>query len=120
MKTNIKSVRFTITPEISEYIAKKVSSIEKLVDPGDESVMCNVVLSQTTTHHKTGDVFEAEFNLHVAGRYLNAAAQKDTPKAALDAAKDELVREFKAYKGKKATLVRKIGAKIKRLLKGLS
>ena len=119
MKTNIQTIRFTLTPSVSDYIAKKLSAIEKLVDPTDESVMCEVTLTQITNHHKTGDIVKAEFDLHIAGRYLSASSEKESVQAALDEAKDELVRELKSYKNRKATLVRKIGGKIKRLLKGL-
>ena len=102
---------------LQEYIDKKLAGVEKFIDPSDTSVMCDVEVARTTSHHRTGDVFKAEFHIHVAGKYLTAVSEKDNIYAALDEVKDEISHSLKAYKTKKDTLLRRGSAKIKNLLK---
>ena len=116
MKKTVKATNIGLTDELSDYIEKKLEGLEKFINPQDESVLCNVEVAQTTKHHRTGDIFRAEFHLHVAGKYLNAVSEKDSIFAALDEVKDEMTRELEVYKTKKNTLLKKGSAWIKRML----
>ncbi len=119
MKINEKGTNMEITDEIKDYLYKKLEHLEKFIDPADESVMCNVELGKTTMHHKTGDVFRTEINLHIAGRELRAVSEKDELFASIDIVKDEMVNELKNNKDKRISLLRRGGARIKNLVKGI-
>ena len=119
MRINEKGTNMQITPEIRDYLYKKIEHIQKFLDPGDESVLCDVELGKTTKHHKTGEVFRTEINLHIAGRNLRAVSEMDELFASIDLAKDEMVRELQSNKDKKVSLLRRGGAKIKNLIKGI-
>lgn len=119
IKINIKATNIELTPDVREYVTKKVDLIEKYITVGDTSAMCDVEVGKTTMHHKTGDVFKAEIHLHVSGKYVYAVAEKSTLNSALDEVKDEIIKSLTSYKEKRKSLVRRGGALAKAMLKGI-
>lgn len=119
IRKNIKTTNIKFTPEISDYLDKRLSHIEKLIDPNDTSVMCDVEIGQTTKHHQTGNIFKAEINLHIAGKQFRAEAEESTIFNAIDRAKDEIVRELRRFKSKRLRLLKRGGAKIKNLMRAI-
>lgn len=119
IKTNIKATNIELTDSIREYVAKKIELLEKYIEVGDTSALCNVEVGKVTMHHRTGDVFKAEINLRVSGKNFYAVVEKDTLYSALDEVKDEIARALSSGKKKKESLVRRGGAKIKAILKGI-
>jgi len=118
MQKNIKATNIEITPAISDYIDKKFSAFDRFTQ-GDESALCDVEVAKTTQHHRQGDVFKAEVNLHTAGKNFYAAIEKDDLYAAIDLVKDEVVRALTTHKDKGISLMRKGALKMKNALKGL-
>ncbi len=108
-----------ITSEIKDYLYKKLEHLEKFLDPQDESILCEVELGKISNHHNKGDVFITEINLHMAGKNLRAVSEMDDLFASIDLAKDEMVREIQTNKDKRISMVRRGGAKIKSILKGI-
>jgi ribosomal subunit interface protein len=119
MKINEKGVNMQITGEIKDYLYKKLEHIEKFLNPADESVLCEVELGKISNHHNKGDVFRTEINLHIAGKNLRAESEMDDLFASIDIAKDDMVRELQTNKDKKVSMMRRGGAKIKNLIKGI-
>lgn len=120
MKHNIKTTNIFLTPAITEYLEKRLSHLDKFIKPEDkEIVMCYVDIGRTTKHHKTGDVFRAEFTLHIGGKSIRALSEKEDLYSAIDATNDEMAKEIKSYKEKKDGLLKRGGTKIKTLLKSL-
>ncbi len=119
MNIHIKTTNLTMTPEIKDYFDKKMESLDRLIDPSDTSVSCQVELGRTSNHHKAGDVFRAEINLMKDGKQFRAVSEQETLMAAMDEAKDEILAEFKGYKSKQQTMMRKGGAAIKYMMKGI-
>ena len=68
MKTNVKATQMELTSAISDYLSKRLSALDKFVDPTDDSAMCYVEVGKVSHHHKSGDVFRAEINLHLGGK----------------------------------------------------
>ncbi len=118
MNISYKTKDMEMTPAIQEYADKRLSALEKFVSRNDESVSCVVELGKTTRHHKSGDVFRAEVQLHIAGRDLYAVSEKDDLYAAIDEVKDEIVQQVTSYRDKSTTLVRKGALRIKNMMKG--
>jgi ribosomal subunit interface protein len=119
MNINIKNTNINLSTEMSDYLNKKILMIDKLIDPNDTSVMCDVEVGKTTNHHRTGDVFRTEINLQKGGKFFRAVAEEETINAAIDKAKDEMMRELKSSKDKRISFVRRGGAKVKNMVKGL-
>ena len=47
MKINIKSTSITLTPEITDYLDKKLESLTKFIDPNNAAVTIDVELGKT-------------------------------------------------------------------------
>lgn len=118
MRINEKGTNMKITEDIKDYLYKKLEHIEKFLDPTDESVLCDVELGKVSKHHKNGDVFRTEINLHIAGKNFRAESEEEELFSSIDTAKDEMVRELKSNKDKKVSLLKSGGSKIKSLIKG--
>jgi putative sigma-54 modulation protein len=119
MRINEKGTNMQITDEVKDYLYKKLDHIEKFLNPADESVLCQVELGKISRHHNKGDVYRTEINLHTAGRNFRAVSEMDDLFASIDIAKDEMVREIQSNKDKKVSLLRRGGARIKNLVKGI-
>lgn len=119
MKINIKATGFPITSAISDYVGKKVSSLEKFLG-GASEILVNVEVGKTTKHHKSGDFFRAEIQIEANGNNYYASAEKDDLYAAIDEVRDEITRELTSRRKKATDLFRRGGAKIKSLIKGIT
>lgn len=118
MNTNVKAGSIELTPAISEYLDKRLSKIEKLLG-GDPTVQCDVELSRTTGHHNKGDIFRAEIHIVGSGKDIYVAREETDLYAAIDVVRDEVLREIKAKREKQISLVRRGGARMKAMMKGL-
>lgn len=118
MNINIKTTSVTLTPAIQEYVSKRLEKINKLL-ADDPTAQCDIELAKTTEHHNKGDIFRAEIHIVAAGKNLYAANEKADLYAAIDAVKDEILREIQASKGKRISLIRRSGARVKNMIKGL-
>jgi ribosomal subunit interface protein len=118
MKINIKATNFELTDAIRDYATKKIESLESKYLEGDESVMCDIEVGKISEHHKQGDVFRAEVNIHYAHGEAYASVEKDNLYAAIDEVKDEVAKTIRRKKDRRHTLIRKGGATIKKIIKG--
>jgi ribosomal subunit interface protein len=117
MKINIKATGITLTPSISEYAEKKTLMLQKFFKTEDE-VLINIEVGKTTRHHKSGDVFRAEIQIVTGGQTHYAVVETNDLYAAIDEVKDEIAYKLSGEKKKTLHLLRRGGAKIKRILKG--
>ena len=118
MNIRVKATNLSLNPAISSYLEKRLAKIGKLMSR-DPSVVCDVELSRTTDHHQKGDVFRAE--IHIVGRGLDAYAaslNEDLHLAICDV-RDEIVKEIRGGKKKRRSLIRRSGARVKAMVKGL-
>lgn len=118
MNTNIKTTAITLTPAISDYTTKRLEKIEALLTH-DPSVQCDVELAKTSGHHNKGEIFRAEIHIVGAGKNIYASAEKDDLYTAIDIVQGEVLRELKTGKGKRISLMRRSGARVKGMIKGL-
>jgi ribosomal subunit interface protein len=118
MKINIKATNIVLTDAISLYANEKVRSTEKFMAPHEnEEVFVQVEIGKLTNHHYAGDIFRAEANLTVHGKYFRAESEKSDLYAAIDDMREELVREINSHKEKNRALFRKGAAMIKNILR---
>ena len=118
MNINIKATAFTLTPAISDYTNKRIVKIEKLLEH-DPSVQCDIELGKISAHHNKGEIFKAEIHIVGAGKNLYATAEKEDLYSAIDAVRDEILHELRSSKGKRISLIRRSGARVKNMVKGL-
>ncbi len=119
MTTNIKATNIELTRAISDYVNKKIESINKLVNDFKE-VSVYVEVGKTTNHHKQGDYFKAEFDVVIDGEKFFTVSEESDLYKAIDRAKDDLVRRVKNSKKKKTTLFKRGAMSVKKMIKGMS
>jgi putative sigma-54 modulation protein len=119
MNVNIKATNIELTSAITEYVNKRVGSIEKYVKSNEE-MSGSIEVGKTTNHHKQGDLFRAEFDLNFGGNNFYAASEKDDLYVAIDEAKEDIVRKIIHNKDRKNTLFKRGASSVKKMLKGIS
>lgn len=115
---NVKATNIELTSDISTYLEKRLSTLEKLINSTDTTAMFDVEVGRTTEHHQSGKVFRAEINLQMEGKELRAVAVAETIQTAIDKAKNEMKRELRRHKQKRLVSIRRGGASIKGFLRG--
>lgn len=121
MKINIKATGIELTQAISNYVYKKVSSIEKYLDKkSSPNIVAQVEVGKSTRHHKTGNIFRAEVHITGVNLDLYAVSEMEDLYAAIDVVKDEIVHNVVQLKGKRQTLARRSAEMVKNTLKGFT
>ncbi len=118
MNINIKTTNFSLTEAISDYASKRLEAISALVKD-DPAVQCDIELARTTNHHKNGDVFKAEIHIVGKDKDLYASCEEEDLYKAIDMVRDEMLREVKNTKEKRQSLIRRGGAKLKDIMRGI-
>lgn len=121
MKINFKATNIELNEQLYSYTIDKLSAVEKLVmtDRTGDDGLAEVELGRISEHHKHGEVYRAEVNLHSSGRYFRSEATAGDLYAAIDGVKDELLREIKTWRKKQGTLFRRGARAVKNLLRGI-
>jgi ribosomal subunit interface protein len=119
IKKTVKGTGIDLSDAISSAIDRVVASIDKYVDPSDTSALVDIEVGKTTNHHRSGEIFRAEINFHSRIGSLRAEAEKEDLYVALVAAKDEIVESLRSKKSKRTDFIKRSGAKIKNMIRGL-
>src|SRR3989344_5154226 len=75
MRLNTKATNITLTPDIQEYLEKRVEAIGKIIDLNNSTLLIETELARTTEHHQSGDIFMAEINLTYEGEHFRAVSE---------------------------------------------
>lgn len=117
MNIIIKGSHIEITEAIEVYTTKKLKTLEKFLD---ENSKVQADLGKTTNHHKSGDIFKAELNVHSNGIYSRVVAEDQDLYAAIDRAQDDMFDILSSKKDKKQTLWKRGAQTIKALAHGVA
>lgn len=104
---SIKTHHIDLTPALTNYVEKRLSKVDQLIDDEDTSAQVDIEIGKEVPDQHSGDIFYAKIGLHFAGGYLFSDAKKDDLYAAIDGAQEEIVREVRKKKGKRETLMRR-------------
>jgi ribosomal subunit interface protein len=116
MNIQIKTTGFPSSEAVTEYIEKKVASLERFLEP---DTIVHVEVAKTSDHHKHGDIFRAEIRAYAHHRELYVQKETSDLYAAIDGVRDEAQRKLAESKEKSVSFVRRGGAKVKDMLKGI-
>jgi ribosomal subunit interface protein len=117
MSISIKSTLIELTPALSDYTEKRLSTITKYTE-GDCTIA--VELGKTTMHHRHGMVYHAEVHVTTPlGRTYHATSEKADLYEAIDDIRADIIREIKSGKSRHQTLFRRGSQKIKSLVRGI-
>lgn len=118
MNTNIKTTSITLTDAISDYLNKRLEKVGALLRD-DTTVQCDVEIGRTTAHHHKGDIFKAEIHIVGVGLNIYSTSEKEDLYAAIDEVRDAVLRELKTSRNKETSRIRRGGAVVKNMMKGL-
>ena len=120
MNINIKTTNIELTPAISDYVNKKIESLEKFVgsQKKDAETQVWVEIGKTTKHHEQGYIFRTEVQMRLPHASLRAEAVNEDLYASIDAVRDEVRREMSKTHGKQITKFRNGARRVKDLLTG--
>lgn len=100
MEPNIKATEISLTPDIKEYVQKKMDMLERYL--GDVQVInCDVEVGRAVSKHQSGYIYRAEVNLQLPGDLLRVEKTEPDLWKAIDKVKDHMARSIKRYKEKK-------------------
>ncbi len=106
MKIDLMAKNLDLTDPIRKFIDEKVGGLGKLFKD-DKNISAKVEIARTTKHHRSGEVYYAEVNLFIDGKYLRAESNDLDVRNAITKTKDALKLEIKKYKEKRKDLSRK-------------
>ncbi len=120
MNITLKATGFDTTPAISEYVHRKLSTLEKFLGDKKDSITIRVEVGKTTDHHKHGDVFRAEVHITgLGGNDIYVAEETADLYAAIDIVRDEAEQKLITNKDRRSSLIKRGGARIKSMIKGM-
>jgi len=119
MEVRIKATDFDLTPETSEYLSERTSAIEKILGSESYTARLEIEIAKASGNQRHGDnAWKAEMNLmYPGGRTIRATNHAPNVNAAIDDAKEELVRQVRTEKQTHRRMIRQTGAAIKRWMR---
>ncbi|MBU2460627.1 ribosome-associated translation inhibitor RaiA [Patescibacteria group bacterium] len=120
MKIKITTTNIDLTDALSSFVEEKMKHLDKLLknDISADSVLCEVEIGINTKHHHSGKIFRAEINLHISGKILRVASEKEDLYIAINDAKEELKKSLTSYQSKQRTRFRRGTDAVKNIIKG--
>ena len=117
---NIKATNMALTESTKKYVTEKVNMLSKLIPTsGDVGVITNVEVGKITRGQLHGDIFRAEINLEISGKFYRSVTEKDDLYAAIDEMKDDMMMILRKDSTKRRYLLRRGAGKIKDIVRGL-
>jgi putative sigma-54 modulation protein len=97
MQINLKATKIKLTPEIKDYVQKKMDMLEKYLG-AIKVINADFEVEQITKHHQKGEIFRAEANLEIPGKLLRVEKTENELFKAIDKVKDHLAEMIKENK----------------------
>lgn len=101
LNVNIKATGIELTPEISSYLNKKISALQKFITDEDTGAFANIEIGKMTNHHKLGNIFFTEINFRIGNEDFRIKAQGESLISSMDGAKDMALEAVRRDKDKK-------------------
>ncbi len=117
MNIILNGSQIEISPAIDAYVTKKLQTLEKFLD-ADSLIQAD--LGKISNHHKSGDIFKAEFNVSAHGKFSRVVAEEQDLYMAIDKAQGDLFNMLASKKDKSKTLWKRGAQTIKALAHGVA
>ncbi|MDE2213329.1 MAG: ribosome-associated translation inhibitor RaiA [Patescibacteria group bacterium] len=114
MHYNLKATGITLTPEVREYLDKKLTHLDRLATQPEMQLNIELQFSSAAT----GPKYRAEFNLSLGKELTRAEASGDTLHSTIDIAANELHRKLTRDKKKRLHRLRHMAVRAKRFIRG--
>ncbi len=117
MNISFKTHNLDLTDDVRTYAEEKAGAVRKVLGHhAEEDIACEILLSRDDKH-ASGLIYRADISALAGGEKVHAVGHGESIKAAIDLAKDELIRRAAGEKEKRMTLIRKGRAKVKEWLR---
>lgn len=89
-----------LTPQLMEHIRNEVGSLKKFIDQKTWED-AKIEVGRTSRRHRKGEIYRAEINLPLPGKFLRAEEVSENLHTAVNIVKEEIERQVKKYLGRK-------------------
>jgi len=118
MNINIKATNMDLTDTLRDYVHSKIGALEKIIG-SSEDVNLFVEIGKESNHHNKGEVYMAEVRTRISAKDYYIKKFESNLYAAIDAVKDDLIRDVKVDKKRGETLFRRGARSLKKRIKGM-
>lgn len=118
MDIRIKSTNFEMNDSVSDYLDERVATIQRHLGADADSARLEIEVGRKAGHSQHGENWFAELQLRIpGGNYARVVGEAETVQAAIDEAKDEMLRKLRTTKREHTGFLRRSGAALKRMLR---
>ncbi len=119
MDIRIKTTDYEMTPGVKKYVQSRIAALEKLLGADAAIARCEVEIGRAAGRPRHGDhLYFAEFLIRAPRRKMVRATNNEpTINAAIDNAKEEVLRQLRKQKSAGTSKTRRDGARVKRTLR---
>lgn len=118
MDIRTKATNFELKDSVSAYLDERIATIERHLGSESENARLEVEVGREAGHSQKGENWFVELQLRIpGGNYARVMGKAETVQAAIDEAKDEILRKLRTSKREHAGFLRKSGAALKRMLR---
>ena len=118
MNINIKATNMDLTDTLRDYVHSKIGALEKIIG-SSEDINVFVEIGKESNHHNKGEVYMSEVRTRISGKDYYIKKFESNLYAAIDAVKDDLIRDVKVDKKRGETLFRRGARSLKKRIKGM-
>ena len=115
MNIRTKTTDYEITPEVEEYLAQKLETLEKFVGDKTDIVRCEVEIGRDAGRPRHGaNIYFAEIRVIIPGEVdVYARNNSESVNGAVDDVKAEVERQLRKRKRREMHFARRMGARVK-------
>ena len=107
-----------MTSAITSYLDERLATIERHLGDDAHVARLEVEVGREAAQSQTGDNWFAEFQVRIpGGNYARVVGKDVSINAAIDMAKEEMLRKLRTSKKERSGFLKKSGAALKRMLR---
>ncbi len=118
MNITIKATGCELSEATREFVEGKLGALRKHTGAHADTALLACEVEESIGVVRAGARYRAGATLSVDGRIFRGEAVSETLEGAVDLVRDELIREVAKVRGKQRSLLKRGGARIKRLFWG--
>lgn len=115
MNIQFKAANYELTQDEESLFEAKLGTLSKYSGTGEKEFQLHVTLGKNTEAHQNGGIWFADAEARLNGKTHFAHATRESLRDAVDGVLSELSRELSQAKDKRKSLMRRSGARLKRL-----
>ncbi len=117
MNITFKSTSYDFTEEVRALIERKMEHVRRFVQDDVEAHL-ELEVEGLPGGQTDGARYRVEANLRVEGKFYRATMRSDSLEGAIEKVRHELEQELRKSQGRAHRMLKKGGARIKRMLRG--